>query len=101
MQLLNKQDYHMSLEHMLGLDQQNYNRIHVDFVSGISMEWQMLYSYNDTMFINSRRSAHTQDFYELIVHLHSSRTFMIEDTIFKPNYGDCLLISPNARHMGV
>ena len=101
MQILNYDDYHMSLEYMLGLDQQKFNRIPVNFVNGISIGWQMLYSYNDGMFQNTKRDAHTQDFYELIVHLHSSRTFMIEDSLFRPGYGDCILISPDERHMGI
>ena len=78
-----------------------FRQIKVDFVPNAPMEWQMLYSYNDSYHINYGMNTHTQDYYEIIVHLRSSRKFMSENTVFEAEPGDCILFAPGDRHMGI
>lgn len=97
-------NFHMSLENMLEREFHANQRTLVNFAADTSaspLEWQMQFSYNNQIFVNKTRFSHTQDFYEIIVHLRSSRRFMSDGHIFDAGYGDCLLFAPGERHMGI
>jgi len=66
-----------------------------------SLEWQSYFGYHCDKPRFSSAIYHTQDYYELIIHLRSGRKYAINDAIFKAAYGDVILFPPDTLHRGI
>lgn len=73
----------------------------IELVRGTELDWQLALSYVYDNQIRAPIYYHTQNYYELIVHLSSGRAFHTRDKLIRAGYGDILLFPPDVPHKGV
>lgn len=78
----------------------NPDTMHLSPIPGLDTEWQMYFQYTCDHHL-SPSYFHVQEFYEIIVIIHSNRKYLTETTLFDAGYGDVLLFAPGERHMGI
>ena len=76
----------------------NYTKL--DLVN-VDLDWQCVLSYTYDEELKSPPNLHTQDYFEMILHIRSGRAFFIKDTRLRPAYGDVLLFPPELPHKGI
>lgn len=74
--------------------------VHISPVPGLDLEWQVFFQYINEKHI-SPPFFHVQEYYELIVIIHSNRKYLTDTTLFDAGFSDVLLFAPGERHMGV
>ena len=76
----------------------NYTKL--DLVN-VDLDWQCVLSYTYDEELKSPPNLHTQDYFEMILHIKSGRAFFIKDMRLRPAYGDVLLFPPELPHKGI
>lgn len=74
--------------------------IHLSPIPGLNLDWQVFFLYGCENHI-SPPFFHVQEYYEIIVIIHSNRKYLTDTTLFDAGYGDVLLFAPGERHMGI
>jgi len=74
--------------------------VHISPVPGLDSDWQVFFLYNCDDHI-APPFFHVQEYYEIIVIIHSNRKYLTDTTLFDAGYGDVLLFAPGERHMGI
>lgn len=65
------------------------------------LDWQLALSYTYDKVIPAPPHLHTQDYYEIIIHLKSGRAFYVDGTILHAGFGDLLLFPPDKAHKSI
>ena len=79
---------------------ENKTMIPLDFTTH-PMEWQCYFGYCCLRPCSGSPIYHTQDYYELIVHLRSGRKYAVNDIVFQADFGDVLIFPPDRLHRGI
>ena len=73
----------------------------LEFIRGLPLYWQLVYSYTYSRRMTPITNFHTQDYNEIIVYLRSGRRFLAGSRVLEAQYGDLLIFPAGVPHMGI